>query len=186
MSPNGGASGSGPDPRGGLPARIVLVGFMAAGKTTVGRRLADRIGYRFVDLDAEVERQEGRSIPGIFREEGEEAFRRLEAEATRRLDDGAEAVVATGGGWMARPELRDRWDDAVRVWLKVSPEEVLRRVGGDVGSRPMLDPSTPGRSVRRILDARRGQYALAEVHVDTDGRTPEGVAEQILEELRRS
>lgn len=173
---------------GTLPRRIVLVGPMAAGKTSVGRRIARRTGYRFVDLDEEVERRAGRTIPEIFRAEGEEGFRRREARATRRLDDppaGAPGVVvATGGGWMARDELRDRWPEAARVWLRVGPEEALRRLEGDLASRPMVDPEQPLASLRRILDRRRDDYARAEHAVDTGGRDPGEVADRVLELLR--
>lgn len=168
----------------GLPARVVLVGFMAAGKSTVGRRLARRVGYGFVDLDRAVEELAGRSVPEIFREEGEAAFRALEARATRELDERREVVVAAGGGWMARPALRDRWAEAVRVWLRVSPEEAVRRLGEDLASRPMLDPGDPVGAAGRLLESRRGDYARAEVAVDTDGRTPEEVAREVLRRLR--
>lgn len=184
-----GGSGEGADDRAlprDLPGRVVLVGGMAAGKSSAGRRLARRIGYRFVDLDEEVERRAGRSIPEIFREEGEEGFRRREADVTRALDpasEGDELVVAAGGGWMAREELRDRWPGAERVWLKVSPEEALRRLEGDVESRPMLDPERPLQTLRRVLERRRRHYARAEHAVDTGGRTPEEVADRVLEAL---
>lgn len=186
----------------GLPRRVVLVGFMAAGKTSAGRALARRTGYRFVDLDEEVERRAGRTVPEIFREEGEAGFRSREAEVTRALDPdpggggsgpagaeddadvGAGLVVATGGGWMARPELRDRWPDAVRVWLEVSPEEALRRLEGDLASRPMVDAEKPLASLREKLERRRDDYARAEVAVRTRGRTPDEVADRILEALR--
>lgn len=171
------------DAAGGLPARVVLVGFMAAGKSTVGRRVAERAGYPFVDLDEEVEDLAGRSVPEIFREEGEEAFRELEAEVTRRLDDVTPVVIAAGGGWMARPELRDRWPDAALVWLRVSPETVLERIGDDLESRPVLDPGSPLRSVRAILEARRADYARAEYRVETDHREPAEVARAVLDRL---
>lgn len=163
-----------------LPLRIVLVGFMAAGKTTVGRGLADALGYRFLDLDSEVERLAGRSIAEIFREEGEAAFRELEAEVTRRADGLERVVIAAGGGWMARSELRDRWPEAVRVWLRVSPEGVLRRIGAEVASRPMLDAGDPGGSARDLLERRRDDYALAEHAVETDGRDAEEVVRELL------
>lgn len=178
--------------RADLPDRVVLVGFMAAGKSTVGRRLAGRLGYRFVDLDEEVERRAGRSIPEIFRQEGEARFRELETAVTRDLDPKAAPaaeeddglVVAAGGGWMARPELRDRWPDAVRVWLTVEPDTVLERVGNDLEGRPMLDPADPAGSVRRLLAEREDSYARAEVRVETDGATPEEVVGRVLRELR--
>jgi shikimate kinase len=167
----------------GLPDRVVLVGFMAAGKSSVGRLLAARLRYRFVDLDAEVEALAGRSIPAIFAGEGEAAFRDLEARATQALDELRPVVVATGGGWMARPSLRDRWPDAVRVWLRVSPPVVVRRLGGELGTRPMLEPGAPEASVQRILDERLGAYARAELAVDTDGRTIEQVTDRVIELL---
>lgn len=174
---------SSPGTGAGLPPKIVLVGFMAAGKSTVGELLARRTGYDFVDLDAEIERRQERSIPEIFRQDGEEAFRAMEAEATRRHDDSREVVVATGGGWMAREELRDRWTGATTVWLRVSPGQVLERVGSDTSSRPMLDASSPERSIRAILARRRPHYRLADLTVDTDGRSPDEVAARILERL---
>lgn len=152
---------------------------MAAGKTTVGKLLARRLGYRFVDLDRLIEERAGRSIPEIFELAGEERFRRLEAEVTRELDAAGQIVVAAGGGWMARKELRDRWPDAVRVWLRVGAETVVDRLGEDVSSRPMLDPDAPERTVDRLLERRRAAYARAELAVETDDLTPEQVAAEI-------
>lgn len=168
---------------GSLPDRIVLVGFMAAGKTAVGRRVAERIGYRFVDLDREVERRAGRTVPEIFRLRGEEGFRELEAETTRALDDERGVVVAAGGGWMAREELRNRWRDQARVWLQVTPEAVMERLEGDLESRPMLDPDAPLASIRRLLRDREADYALAEYSVDTVGRGPDEVAERVVAKM---
>lgn len=162
------------------PERIVLVGLMGAGKSSVGKLLARRLGYDFVDLDEEVERAAGRSIAEIFRLAGEPAFRRLEAEVTARLDSRTRLVVAAGGGWMARPELRDRWPGAVRVWLAVSPETAVRRLSERLESRPMLDPADPTSSARVLLEHRREAYARAELRVDTDGRLAVEVAEQVL------
>lgn len=166
-----------------LPERIVLVGFMGAGKSTVGQLLADRLGFAFVDLDAEAEERAGKPVSEIFADEGEAAFRVLEADVTEAADRVTPVVVATGGGWMARPELRDRWPAAVRVWLRVSPPVALERIGGDVQSRPMLHPASPERSLQAILEARLSAYARAEVTVDTDGRTPAEVAGRIVELL---
>ncbi len=168
----------------GLPARVVLVGFMAAGKSTVGRRVAAELDRPFVDLDEAVEELAGRPVPEIFREEGEAVFRGLEARATRELDDRGEVVVAAGGGWMARPELRDRWEDAVRIWLRVDAREAVRRLEGRLTSRPMLDPDDPVGAARRLLEGRREAYALAEHSVDTVGRGPEEVTRAVLERLR--
>ncbi|MFQ5679774.1 MAG: shikimate kinase [Gemmatimonadota bacterium] len=167
------------------PLRIVLVGFMGAGKSTVGRILAERLACPFVDLDDEVARLAGRPIPEIFRSEGEPVFRRLEAKATARLDGLDRGVVAAGGGWMARAELRERWSGAIRVWLKVSPAAAIARLGCGVASRPMLDPADPERSARSLLEAREEEYGRAELWVDTEGRGPEEVVQEILSRVRR-
>lgn len=169
------------------PGRVVLVGFMGAGKSTVGPLLAALLGYRFVDLDAEVERAAGATVPALFRERGEAAFRRLEARATAALDEARRVVVAAGGGWMARPALRDRWPDAVRVWLRASPATILARVrdaGDGLAGRPLLNPADPARSVRRLLEAREADYRRAELAVETDGRSPEAVARAVARALR--
>jgi shikimate kinase len=147
------------------PEKIVLVGLMGAGKSTVGKLLAERLGYDFVDLDAEVEAIAGRSIPEIFEAGGETRFRELEAQATRRQDGASRTVLAVGGGWMARPELRDRWPDSVRVWLRVTPEEAWNRLSGDAATRPMLDPDRPRESLERLLAEREAAYELAEISV---------------------
>lgn len=167
----------------GLPPKIVMVGFMAAGKSTVGRRVAVETGYAFVDLDELVERLAGRPVPEIFRAGGEEAFRELEARATGRLDERREVVVAAGGGWMARPDLRSRWREAVRVWLKVGPEAAVARLGDRLESRPMLGEEDPVAAARELLERRRADYERAEVAVETEGRSPEEVAREALRRL---
>lgn len=158
---------------------------MGAGKTSTGRILAARVGYRFVDLDEEVIRLKGgRSVAAIFQLEDEGAFRELEARVTAHLDGVERVVVATGGGWMARPELRDRWPDAVRIWLEILPSTAMARLGPSLESRPLLDPRDPLQSVHRLLEAREADYRKAELRVETEGRTPGEVADEILALLR--
>lgn len=167
-----------------LPEKIVLVGIMGSGKSTVGKQLAERIGYSFVDLDREVERDEGRAVARIFAEDGESAFRRMEAAATERLDEAARTVLAVGGGWMAQPELADRWRDAVRVWLRVGPDEAWQRIRDDVAARPMLAPENSKESLARLLAERAPAYERAEISVECGSATPEELAELVLELLR--
>ena len=169
-----------------IPPRVVLVGFMASGKSSVGRLLAVRLGYSFVDLDAEVERLAGCTIPELFRDHGETGFRDLERQATVGAGETEPAVIATGGGWMSRPELRSLWPDAVYVWLAVRPETVLRRVGGRYDLRPVLDPETPGRSIRVLLEAREPDYAMADNVVHTDELSVEQVVESIVDTLTQT
>jgi len=166
------------------PACILLVGLTGAGKSTVGRELSRRIDYRFVDLDLEIERQAERSISEIFREGGEAAFRSLEARATLSLHVEHEVIVATGGGWMARQDIQRWWPGSVRVWLKVTPETALRRLGQRVHTRPMLDPEGPADSLKRLLEMRRASYSEAECEVDTEARSPGEVVDEMLKQLR--
>ncbi len=167
-----------------LPEKIVLVGMMGAGKSTIGKLLAERIGYTFVDLDAEVERYEGRSVARIFAEDGERAFRQMEAAVAERHDAATGTVLAVGGGWMARPELRDRWPDSVRVWLRVSLEQAWERIGSDVTARPMLDPDRPRESLAHLLEDRAAAYERAEISVESGVSAPEEVAGLVVELLR--
>lgn len=167
------------------PAKIVLVGIMGAGKSTVGRLLADRLGYDFVDLDEEVKALANRSIPDIFDAGGEALFRKLEAEATERQDGATRTVVAAGGGWMARPELRDRWPGSVRVWLRATAEEAWERLSADPASRPLLDPARPRESLDRLLTERAAAYELAEISISTRPSTGEAAAEETADLIVR-
>ena len=159
---------------------IVLVGLSGAGKTEVGARLAAALGWDLFDVDAEVERAAGCSIAAIFDTRGEDGFRDLEARVTRAASPGPRTVVATGGGWMARPALRDVWPGTVRVWLRVSPAIAIERLANESLTRPLLAGPEPEAVLAGLLVEREPAYALAEYAVETDGRTVEQVAEAIL------
>ena len=158
------------------PLRVVLVGFMGSGKTSVGRLLARRLGYRFEDMDRRIERRAGRTVAEIFRAEGEEAFRereRREAEAVSRL---AERVVAAGGGAFARPRTRALLKEgALTVWLRCDLDRILARVRPD-GSRPLAGNRD---IMRALLAEREPAYREADVTVDASAGTPREVAERI-------
>lgn len=166
------------------PSLIYLVGLSGSGKSTVGRELAHRLGYGFVDLDSEIETVAGRSVLEIFRTGGETVFRRLEAEATEAIRGRRDLVVATGGGWMARPDIERTAPDGVRMWLRVRPETAARRLAPQVSTRPLLDRAAPADSLARMLAARRSAYAEAELAVETEGRSPTEVVEEALKQLR--
>ena len=163
---------------------------MGAGKTTVGRLPANRLEADFVDLDLEIESAAGSSIAEIFEAEGEAGFRRREAIATADLarsleasaDFGRPLVVAVGGGWMARPELRDEIPAAIRVWLDASIDTLRRRLGGTEDSRPMLGGADAGH-VEGLLAVRRESYAMAEIRIATDELSPDQVVTGILAAL---
>ena len=164
--------------------RVVLVGFMGAGKTSVGRELASRLGWRFVDLDAEIETRVGRPIPDIFARDGEAAFREIEERLGRRVlaDDGV--VLAPGGGWAASPEWASHLPvGTATVWLAVGPEEAVRRASGEPGRRPLLDVAEPEDEARRLLERRSTAYAAARWRVDTERSSVEDVTARILKLL---
>ncbi len=158
---------------------IVLVGFMGAGKTTVGRLLAERLAVPFVDADEAVVAAEGRSIADIFATEGEPGFRRVEAALIAGLLAGPEVVLALGGGALGTPAVRDAVGGHTVVLLEVSLAEALARVGADP-SRPMLGhPDLPG-----LYASRREAYrAVASAVVAVAGRTPAEVATDVLAAL---
>lgn len=160
--------------------RIVLVGFMAAGKTTVGRTLASSLGWEFHDMDQIVEAREGRSIGRIFTESGEPFFRDIEARVVEDYLDRQDVVLATGGGWAAVPEnMAGLPDGTLTVWLKVTPAEAVRRAGSGT-ERPLLADARRLESATELLRQRASRYAAADLEVDTEGRTVEDVAAQIL------
>jgi len=163
------------------PERIVLVGFMGSGKSTVGRLLAEDLGWRFIDLDEQAERQEGISIPEIFAGAGEAYFREVESRVADRLLREKHVVLASGGGWSAAPgRIAGLPDDTVSVWLRVSVDEVGRRTEGAPGSRPLLTGPDALETARRLLEERTPFYRQAQLEVDTEGLRPEDVSARIL------
>jgi shikimate kinase len=170
------------------PRRVVLVGGMGVGKSTIGGILARRLRWRHIDLDAAVVAAAGCSVAEIFRIEGEAGFRRREAEATAALTDVREVVVTPGGGWVLNDALpRLLCGDALTVWLRASPETVLSRISArGFSRRPLLAQGDPAATLRRLAAERAPRYAAAaDLALDVDGRNPAGVARRIEAELRR-
>lgn len=165
--------------------RVVLVGFMGSGKSTVGPLLAEALSWRFVDFDDRIERDEGRSVRRIFEEEGEPWFRALEERVARSLLEEPEVVLGSGGGWAAVPgRLRALPSDTLTVWLRVSPDVAVVRTGA-AADRPLLAGADPLGAAVELLAARSPAYAEATVEVDTDGRTPLDVSRTVLALLER-
>jgi shikimate kinase len=164
--------------------RVVLVGFMASGKTEVGRILAERLGWAHVDLDRLIEERAGRRVAQIFASDGEAAFRRLEARATAEVAARERLVISPGGGWITNPELLDALGPGtLSVWLRVSPEEAVRRAASAPGERPLLAGADPLAAARRLLEARHRHYSRAALSVDTEGVTAARVADLIQKQI---
>ncbi|MFJ5926677.1 shikimate kinase [Kitasatospora sp. NPDC092948] len=161
---------------------VVLVGPPGSGKSTVGRVLAERLGLPFRDTDADIERTAGKAIPEIFVDEGEPHFRQLEREAVAAACADHEGVLALGGGAVMAPVTRELLAPLPVVFLEVALADAVKRVGLDA-PRPLLAVN-PRARWRELMEARRPLYLeVATAVVDTEGRTPEQVADAVLEAL---
>jgi shikimate kinase len=164
-----------------LDANVVLIGFMGAGKSSVGRLVADRLGFQLLDTDREITRRTGRTISEIFQSDGETAFRAIESEALVQLEDRERLVISTGGGVVTEP----RNHDVLRklgfvVWLDADEETIFRRVSRNQ-KRPLLQTENPRERIRSLMEERRPMYqAAADTLVNTTGRSHADVAAEIL------
>jgi shikimate kinase len=160
------------------PRRIALVGFMAAGKTTVGRLLARRLGWTFVDLDTWIEVRAGLAIPELFARHGEPAFRELEREVAREALALPRCVIATGGGAFAEAETRELLrSGALCVWLQVDLPTILARLERGRHRPLAADRAT----IPALLTLRERSYQQADRTIATLGRTPRALAQEIAE-----
>ncbi len=168
-----------------LDCGIVLVGLMGAGKSSVGRRLAKRLGLPFFDADQEIENAAGCSIDDIFSRHGEAAFRSGERRVITRLLNGGGHVLATGGGAFMDPETRAAISEkAISIWLNAELEVLLERVLRR-HNRPLLKQGDPEQILRGLIAERAPVYALADITV-TSGEGPhEDVVEKIVQALRQ-
>ena len=167
-----------------VPAgNVVLVGFMGAGKSVCGRLLARRLGRCFVETDDMIVARDGRPIPEIFRQDGEDGFRRLEAEAVEALRLKSGEVIATGGGLPCREgRMASLREIGTVLWLRGDLDELLARARRG-GHRPMLDGRTP-EELTALYRTREPYYAGAHLTVDTAGQGIDQVVARILAALR--
>ena len=169
-----------------LPARILLVGFMAAGKSVVGREVARLLEWRFADFDEEIRGATGREIPHIFASAGEAAFRAVEAGVARRLLRRDRVVLAAGGGWAAQPgHMEGLAGDTLSVWLAVTPETAVARALHQGVERPLLNVPRPVDRARRLLARRESYYRLARLTVDSEEYSVPELASRIARLARQ-
>jgi len=164
-------------------AGIALIGLRGAGKSTLGRLLADQIGWSFVELNKEIERQNGLSVAEIIAMYGQEGFRRMEQAALAQLLSAKELMVlATGGGIVSEPLTFDLvLSSFYTIWLKAEPEEHMARVRRQGDLRPMADDRSAMAELRTILRSREPLYARASAVVDTAGLTIDRAAARLID-----
>jgi shikimate kinase len=162
---------------------LYLVGMMGAGKSAVGRPLAEALGYRFVDADSAIEAVAGRPIPQIFAEQGEAGFRELETAVVGQIATWHSLVVATGGGVVSRPENWGHMRQGVVIWLDAPSELLLARLSADPTPRPLLQSDDPEARLQALLEQRRPLYRQADLQICQSGEPPAAVAELVLQAL---
>ena len=165
---------------------IVLVGMMGVGKSSIGRRLAARLGVPFVDADAEIEKAAGMSIADIFARHGEADFRSGEARVIARLLDGGPQVLATGGGAVMNADTRAAIKaKGVSIWLSAEFEVLMRRINKRKNDRPLLQTADPAATLRELLVAREPVYAQADLTVQSREVPHDAIVSEIMTALAR-
>ena len=171
---------------GDMPERVLLVGFMASGKSSVGKELASLLGWGFEDFDTVIEARAGKGVSQIFAEDGEVEFRRLESGVAEELLARSNTVVASGGGWPAQP---GSWkmvtEDTMSVWLQVSAVVSVRRASEEGSTRPLLDGEDVADRATALLLAREASYGRARYALDSEQYSPQELASEIMRLITR-
>ena len=163
---------------------IVLVGMMGVGKSSIGRRLATRLGVPFIDADSEIEKAAGMSIADIFARNGEAYFRSGEARVIGRLLDGGPQVLATGGGAVMNADTRAAIKaKGVSIWLSAEFEVLMRRINKRKNDRPLLQTADPAATLRELLVAREPVYAQADLTVQSREVPHDAIVAEIMTAL---
>lgn len=163
---------------------VCLTGFMGCGKSTVGRALAEKLGWEFVDLDEYVEHKKGCTISVIFNQEGEEVFRAVEAECIRDIIvmhqvSGSDVIVALGGGTLSIRSVQPIiLEQTVTIWLRRSLESCIGEIGDELSKRPLLSDAT---AVESLFSTREADYSKARFVIDCDGKTYGSITQEATE-----
>ena len=169
-----------------MKTSIALIGFMGVGKTAVGKALAKKLDREFVELDSLIKHKAGKSIPDVFQQDGEIAFRELEIEVTKEVSRNKNLVIACGGGLVLNKINIDRLRKEARiVYLAASPGVLLKRVSGNGEKRPLLKTSDKAIKIQELLRFRKPFYErAADIKINTSKLDIEAVAEQIIKKLK--
>ena len=169
-----------------MKTSIALIGFMGTGKTVVGKVLAERSGKEFLELDALIEQKAGKTIPEIFQQEGEVAFRELEIEATGEVSRRKNVVIACGGGIVLNKINIDRLKkESLIVYLTALPRVILKRTASDESERPLLKADNRALAVNELLRFRKPFYErAADITIDTSKLDIDSVVGQIIAKVK--
>ena len=169
-----------------MKTNIALIGFMGAGKTAVGQTLAEKLRRTFVEMDALIEQKAGKSIPDVFQQDGEIAFRELEIEVTKEVAQDKNQIIACGGGVVLNKINIDRLKKgAVLIYLTASPKAILKRISSGGEKRPLLKTSDKAIAVRKMMSFRKPFYErAADITIDTSKLDIDDVAEQIITKIK--
>ena len=169
-----------------IPSKIFLIGPMGAGKSTIGKRLAQLIGAEFVDSDREIERHTGANIPLIFELEGEAGFRQRESQILDELTQRSNIVLATGGGAILDPDNRKHLGErGTVIYLHTTVTQQLKRTARD-RNRPLLQTEDPRQRLLDLMQAREPLYReIADIVINTDGKHVKDVVREILGKLEQ-
>ncbi len=169
-----------------MKTNIALIGFTGTGKTVAGQALAGKLGRKFVELDSLIEKKAGKTIPEIFQQDGEVAFRELEIEVAKEVSEGKNLVIACGGGIVLNKINIDRLKkEAIIVYLTASPKVTLKRTLGDGEVRPLLNVRDKLSEIRELLKFRKPFYGrAADIEINTSRLDIDSVVAQIIGKVK--
>ena len=163
-----------------MKSLIVLIGMMGSGKTTVGKQLAELLGWTFIDLDEEIEKRENKKISQIFNDNGEQYFRKTEKEAIKEFINNEKTILSLGGGAFENEESQKLLKEkSTVIFLKASCQKIFERIKNEI-HRPLLHKNFSIETIEFILQKRKKNYEKAHYKIDTDKKTPQEISNDIL------